>query len=120
MLGEHQSCISSENAKYLGKTYVGFGSHAADFEGWSFTRADQGRNIAMTVAVTPGDCVPVMETITGYLGQGTTCIVSSMIVLSVMIIIVLSVMSTGCSHSAVVVFLFFFCFFLPLSNAFFW
>ncbi|KAK7476763.1 hypothetical protein BaRGS_00031990 [Batillaria attramentaria] len=57
-----------ETAQYLGQTYLGFGGDTTNFQTWSFTRTDKGRNITMTVGVTASDCVPVVETIVGTLG----------------------------------------------------
>ena len=62
----------SDDAKYLGISYIGQYDNKADINGWYFRRTDQNRDIEMTVAVTADRCVPVMEHITGTMaGQKT-------------------------------------------------
>lgn len=59
-----------DNAQYLGKSYIGQYSDKANIDAWYFQRADQNRNIEMTIAVTRDKCVPVVEHITGSMGGG--------------------------------------------------
>ncbi|KAH9502484.1 hypothetical protein Btru_068813 [Bulinus truncatus] len=61
-----------DNSVYLGKSYIGLLENTANFDAWYFKRTDQNRDIEMTIAVTSDRCVPIMEHITGRMGEGTT------------------------------------------------